>query len=75
MNLPRDPFLLLSVINTALRDKYTSFEALCEDIDFSAIASASTGTNAGSAYTCADDLKKALESAGFSYNPELNQFK
>lgn len=69
MNLPRDPFLLLSVINTALRDKYASFEALCEDIDFSAIA------GAGSTYTCADDIKKSLESAGFSYNPELNQFK
>ena len=31
MNLPADNFILLSVINTALRDKYSSFEELCEE--------------------------------------------
>ncbi|MBQ7202788.1 MAG: DUF4250 domain-containing protein [Eubacterium sp.] len=30
--LPRDPFILLSVINTKLRDGYPSLEALCDDL-------------------------------------------
>lgn len=29
--LPKDPVILLSVINTWLRDKYSSLEDLCED--------------------------------------------
>ncbi len=35
MNLPKDKVMLLSVINTALRDKYSSLDELCdnEDID------------------------------------------
>ena len=31
MELPKDPVMLLSVINTELRDKYPSLDALCED--------------------------------------------
>lgn len=31
--LPKDPAILLSFINTKLRDKYSSLEALCEDLD------------------------------------------
>ncbi|MCI9168235.1 MAG: DUF4250 domain-containing protein [Dorea sp.] len=30
-NLPKDPVLLLSVVNTELRDYYPSLDALCED--------------------------------------------
>ena len=30
MELPKDPVMLLSVINTELRDKYSSLDALCE---------------------------------------------
>ena len=30
--LPKDPMLLLSVVNTKLRDEYDSLEALCEDM-------------------------------------------
>ena len=30
--LPKDPMLLLSVVNTKLRDHYSSLEALCEDM-------------------------------------------
>lgn len=30
MNLPKDKVMLLSVINTALRDKYSSLDELCE---------------------------------------------
>ena len=31
MELPKDPVMLLSVINTELRDKYPSLDAFCED--------------------------------------------
>ena len=33
MSLPKDPFMLLSVINTKLRDNYSSLDALCEDMN------------------------------------------
>lgn len=32
MDLPKDPMLLLSVVNTKLRDQYASLDALCEDM-------------------------------------------
>lgn len=31
MELPNDPMVLLSVINTKLRDEYSSLDALCDD--------------------------------------------
>ena len=33
MTLPKDPYMLLSVLNMKLRDNYKSFEDLCEDMD------------------------------------------
>ncbi|MDO4440336.1 MAG: DUF4250 domain-containing protein [Eubacteriales bacterium] len=33
--LPNDPMLLLSVVNTKLRDYYPSLDALCEDMEVS----------------------------------------
>lgn len=35
MSIPSDPFILLSYINTLLRDRYADLDALCkgEDID------------------------------------------
>lgn len=33
--LPNDPIMLMSVINTKLRDFYPSLESLCEDLDIS----------------------------------------
>lgn len=33
MELPNDPFMLLSVINMKLRDKYNSLDELCEDMN------------------------------------------
>ena len=33
--IPKDPFLLLSYINTKLRDNYKNLEDLCEDLDIS----------------------------------------
>ncbi len=31
--LPRDPYLLLSVVNTRLRDEYESLQDLCAALD------------------------------------------
>ena len=31
--LPKDPMLLLSVVNTKIRDYYHSLDALCDDMD------------------------------------------
>ena len=33
--LPKDPMVLLSYVNTRLRDDYPSLDALCEDLDLS----------------------------------------
>lgn len=35
MKLPRDPMLLLSVVNTKLRDFYKDLDSLCEDMSVS----------------------------------------
>lgn len=32
-NLPQDPFILLSFVNTKLRDDYPSIDKMCEDLD------------------------------------------
>lgn len=34
-SLPKDPMMLLSFINTKLRDDYSSLESLCEDLNIS----------------------------------------
>ena len=31
-NLPKDPMILLSVINTKIRDQYHTLDELCEDL-------------------------------------------
>lgn len=33
MNLPNNPFVLLSYINTKLRDNYSSLDELIDDLD------------------------------------------
>ena len=33
MALPKDPILLLSVVNMKLRDFYSSLDALCDDLN------------------------------------------
>lgn len=35
-NLPSDPYMLLSVVNMKLRDEYSSFAELCDDLNVSA---------------------------------------
>ena len=32
MELPKDPLMMLSVVNTKLRDCYADLDALCEDM-------------------------------------------
>lgn len=34
--LPKDPIMLLSVVNTKLRDSYNGLQALCEDLEIDA---------------------------------------
>ncbi|MEE1313865.1 MAG: DUF4250 domain-containing protein [Lachnospiraceae bacterium] len=34
-SLPKDPMMLVSVINTKLRDYYPSLDALCNDLNVS----------------------------------------
>ena len=31
--LPKDPMILLSYVNTKLRDEYADLEAMCEDLE------------------------------------------
>ena len=31
--LPQDPYILLSYVNTKLRDEYASLDALCDGLD------------------------------------------
>ncbi len=33
MSLPNDPAILLSVVNTRLRDRYDDLDTLCEEAD------------------------------------------
>ena len=35
MNLPNNPFVLLSYVNTKLRDNYSSLDELVDDLDVS----------------------------------------
>ena len=50
MNLPKDPYMLLSVLNMKLRDSYKSFEDLCEDMDADAAEITSAMEKLGYAY-------------------------
>ncbi len=48
--LPKDPIMLLSVINMKLRDRYDSLDALCDDLDESRAALEETLAGAGYHY-------------------------
>ena len=47
---PQDPYILLSVINTKLRDEYSSLSALCEGLDADEKELVETLSGAGYAY-------------------------
>ena len=55
--LPRDPMILLSVVNTRLRDEYTALSDLCAAEDVKEY-----------------DLTEILDSIGYHYDAERNQF-
>ena len=48
--LPKDPMILLSVLNTKLRDEYESLDALCEDLELDAREQEDTLAAAGFVY-------------------------
>ena len=59
--LPQDPAMLLSYINTQLRDNYDSLDALADGLDIS-----KEEKNA---------ITDKLTAIGYVYNAESNQFK
>ena len=48
--LPQDPYILLSYVNTKLRDEYPSLDALCGGLDVSPSELAEKLSGAGYAY-------------------------
>lgn len=58
MSIPKDPFILLSFINTKLRDTGKDFNSVCDDLDADS----------------AETMQK-LNSVGFEYDEQTNQFK
>lgn len=61
--LPCDPVMLMSVINTRLRDLYKSPRELFEDIDWE------------SERLSREDVERKLTEAGFVYDPERNMYR
>lgn len=55
--MPEDPIILLSFINTKLRDENGDLSALCKRYDADETA-----------------VRNILLSAGYRYNPAINQF-
>ena len=51
MELPKDPFMLVSVINMKLRDNYKSLDILCEDMDIDRAELCSALAEAGFEYS------------------------
>ena len=49
--LPNDPFILLSVVNTKLRDQYSSLDELCDDLDEDKTQLVQTLAGAGFTYS------------------------
>lgn len=54
----KDPYILLSYINTKLRDDFESLDQLCATLDMDK-----------------SEIESTLKSIGYSYNPDLNQFR
>lgn len=50
MALPKDPFMLLSYVNTELRDNYASLNELCSSLGVNEDDIVSTLGNAGFSY-------------------------
>lgn len=50
MSIPQDPFILLSYINTQLRDKGKNFTELCDDLDIDRAETEQKLSDAGFTY-------------------------
>ena len=55
--VPKDPVMLLSYVNTQLRDFYSDLDDLCKALDLDR-----------------SQLEKTLQSIGYAYRAERNQF-
>ncbi len=55
--IPKDPAILLSFVNTKLRDYYNSFDEMCEDMELDG-----------------QEIERKLETIGYKYKHERNQF-
>ena len=60
MALPNDPIILLSYLNTQLRDKYPSFDELCGDMQLDA--------------ACRSEIESKLKAVGYVYSDSSNSF-
>lgn len=60
MILPKDPNILLSFLNTQLRDKYTSFDELCVDMQIAPLYR--------------KDIESKLDAIGYAYSDAANSF-
>lgn len=58
--LPKDPVILLSYINTQLRDNYKGLEALADGLDISSEEVA--------------EIREKLEGIGYKYDADKNAF-
>ena len=59
--IPQDPIILLSYVNTQLRDNFSSLDKLAEGLDL--------GEDE------VKDIVAKLEGVGYKYDEEVNQFK
>ena len=58
--IPQDPYILLSVINTKLRDEYPSLSALCDGLDEDEAGLVERLSGAGYAYDPGTNQFKAV---------------
>mgnify|MGYP000076690452 CR=1 FL=1 len=49
-NLPKDPYMLLSIINMKLRDRYDDIDSLCDDMNIDRAELEKTLADAGFTY-------------------------
>ncbi|WP_026524903.1 MULTISPECIES: DUF4250 domain-containing protein [unclassified Butyrivibrio] len=59
--IPKDPVMLLSYINTQLRDNYSNLGALADGLDISE--------------SDLQEIVSKLENIGYKYDPRQNSFK
>ena len=59
--IPQDPIILLSYVNTQLRDNYSSLDKLAEGLDLSENE--------------VKEIVAKLGGVGYKYDEEMNQFK